>query len=162
MAPRTTTSMFLLLLAFSSLTAGKEPGHRPKRHCKAVPGTPSWPSTESWARLNESVDGRLLRPSPPGCVQSGRPQNNSTLTQSRAVCHSGQPTFNTTQCATVKAAVCSLDCFGHSLLLISPSGQLTSSTQTTPCLSTGTSGATIPVFLSQVITAAVQDILKSS
>lgn len=43
-----------------------------------------------------------------------------------------------------------------------PHGQLTSSTQTTLSLSTGTSGAMIPVFLSQVITAAVRDILKSS
>lgn len=55
--------------------------------CKATPGTPGWPSAQSWARLNESVDGRLLQPPPPG-----------------AVCHPGQPTYDAEQCPAVRTA----------------------------------------------------------
>jgi hypothetical protein len=55
--------------------------------CKAVPGTPGWPSPQTWARLNESVSGRLLQPPPPG-----------------AVCHAGQPTYNEAACAAVRTA----------------------------------------------------------
>ncbi|KAK3394755.1 hypothetical protein B0H63DRAFT_499125 [Podospora didyma] len=55
--------------------------------CKAVPGGPDWPSIESWARLNESTEGRLLRPPPPG-----------------AVCHPGQATYNAAECPLVRSA----------------------------------------------------------
>ncbi|KAK0633213.1 FAD binding domain-containing protein [Immersiella caudata] len=68
------------------MAAGKERPTPPRPHCKAIPGTASWPSEASWARFNESVNGRLLQPTPPG-----------------AVCHPGQPTFNDTQCVTVNA-----------------------------------------------------------
>ncbi|KAK4244849.1 hypothetical protein C7999DRAFT_34832, partial [Corynascus novoguineensis] len=53
--------------------------------CKAVPGSPDWPSPQDWKRLNESVTGRLLRPTPPA-----------------AVCHSGQGSFNSPECAAVR------------------------------------------------------------
>ncbi|KAL2198592.1 hypothetical protein P885DRAFT_76198 [Corynascus similis CBS 632.67] len=53
--------------------------------CKAVPGSPDWPSPQDWKRLNESVAGRLLRPTPPG-----------------AVCHSGQGAFDSPECAAVR------------------------------------------------------------
>ncbi|KAK4080908.1 CAZyme family AA7 [Trichoderma harzianum] len=52
--------------------------------CKAYPGTPSWPSAHTWAALNQTLNGRLLRPSPPG-----------------AVCHPSQSTYNTSQCSQV-------------------------------------------------------------
>ncbi|KAK4151451.1 hypothetical protein C8A00DRAFT_45344 [Chaetomidium leptoderma] len=55
--------------------------------CKAVPGTPGWPSPEDWDSLNESLAGRLLQPSPPG-----------------AVCHPGQGTYNANECPAVRAA----------------------------------------------------------
>lgn len=55
--------------------------------CKAVPGTPGWPSQQDWVRLNESLAGRLLQPPPPG-----------------AVCHPGQATYNPTECAAVRTA----------------------------------------------------------
>lgn len=51
-------------------------------HCKAFPGSASWPSQESWAALNESLGGRLIRPVPPG-----------------GVCHPGQPTYDADACA---------------------------------------------------------------
>ncbi|KAH6628471.1 hypothetical protein F5144DRAFT_579138 [Chaetomium tenue] len=53
--------------------------------CKAVPGTPSWPSTRDWDRLNESLAGRLLQPTPPG-----------------AVCHPEQGSYNPTECEAVR------------------------------------------------------------
>ncbi|KAH0497556.1 hypothetical protein TgHK011_004854 [Trichoderma gracile] len=52
----------------------------------AYPGTPSWPSAHAWSSLNRTLDGRLLRPVPPG-----------------AVCHPDQPTFNSSLCAEVAA-----------------------------------------------------------
>ncbi|KAL7816041.1 hypothetical protein V8C44DRAFT_307463 [Trichoderma aethiopicum] len=54
--------------------------------CKAYPGAPSWPPAHAWASLNRTLNGRLLRPVPPG-----------------AVCHPDQPTFNSSQCAAVAA-----------------------------------------------------------
>ncbi|KAH6855037.1 hypothetical protein B0I37DRAFT_45861 [Chaetomium sp. MPI-CAGE-AT-0009] len=53
--------------------------------CKAVPGTPTWPSPRDWDRLNESLAGRLLQPTPPG-----------------AVCHPGQGSYNLTECEAVR------------------------------------------------------------
>ncbi|KAK3943095.1 6-hydroxy-D-nicotine oxidase [Diplogelasinospora grovesii] len=58
----------------------------PSPPCKAIPETADWPSTASWARLNESTGGRLLRPPPPG-----------------AVCHPGQATYNATECPLVQS-----------------------------------------------------------
>ncbi len=59
--------------------------HRPS--CKAVPGTPAWPSADAWARFNESLAGGLLQPPPPG-----------------AVCHPGQATYDQAACPAVQAA----------------------------------------------------------
>ncbi|KAL2132918.1 hypothetical protein VTI74DRAFT_3167 [Chaetomium olivicolor] len=68
-------------------TPNLESRHAGNPSCKAVPGTPGWPSPQDWARLNESLAGRLLQPSPPG-----------------AVCHPGQATYNATECPAVRAA----------------------------------------------------------
>jgi hypothetical protein len=54
--------------------------------CKATPGSKNWPSDNEWAKLNTSLSGRLLKPSPPG-----------------AVCHRGQPTFDSDACPAVAA-----------------------------------------------------------
>ncbi|KAK2592435.1 hypothetical protein QQS21_009851 [Conoideocrella luteorostrata] len=54
----------------------------PTDNCKAYPGTAGWPSPQAWAELNESLDGRLLTPTPPA-----------------AACHSGHPLFNLLACA---------------------------------------------------------------
>jgi hypothetical protein len=53
--------------------------------CRSVPGSDEWPSAEKWAKLNETVNGYLLRPAPPG-----------------AVCHRTEPTFDASACATVQ------------------------------------------------------------
>ena len=84
------------LLLFSLLIAAfllaSPAGAHPSSHnhssapCKAVPGTPEWPSLAAWTRLNVSTGGRLLRPAPPG-----------------AVCHPGQPTFDAAACPGVLA-----------------------------------------------------------
>lgn len=52
--------------------------------CKAFPGTDAWPSPQAWNQLNETIQGRLIRPTPPG-----------------AVCHSDQPSYNEEQCPNV-------------------------------------------------------------
>lgn len=36
--------------------------------CRAYPGTPDWPVDDDWSRLNGSLDGTLLKPTPPGAV----------------------------------------------------------------------------------------------
>ena len=53
--------------------------------CKTTPKDSNWPAEDVWDSLNATVDGRLLQPSPPG-----------------AVCHTSQPTFASTECATVQ------------------------------------------------------------
>jgi FAD/FMN-containing dehydrogenase len=52
--------------------------------CKAVPGTPGWPSTQEWMNFNQSLGGVLLKPPPPG-----------------GVCHAGEPNYNTALCPNV-------------------------------------------------------------
>ena len=54
-------------------------------NCKAEPGSNAWPRDAEWAALNNSLSGRLLKPSPPG-----------------AVCHPNQPTFNLAACPAVQ------------------------------------------------------------
>ncbi|KAJ2986193.1 hypothetical protein NUW58_g5144 [Xylaria curta] len=56
--------------------------------CKAFPGTTTWPSQDNWAKFNQSLGGKLIKPGPPP----------------GAVCHPGEPTFNPDQCAIVTAA----------------------------------------------------------
>ncbi|KAK0620740.1 FAD binding domain-containing protein [Immersiella caudata] len=36
--------------------------------CKVSPSDPSWPTPEEWARLNTTLSGALLKPSPPAAV----------------------------------------------------------------------------------------------
>lgn len=55
--------------------------------CKAVPGSPSWPTDDKWAALNSSLSGALLRPAPPA-----------------AACYPEQPTYNDTECKAVQAS----------------------------------------------------------
>lgn len=79
----------LSLLASSALPAAAAARVPPDRQpsCKAVPGTPEWPSAREWSRLNESLAGRLLQPPPPG-----------------AVCHPGQAAYDAAECSAVRAA----------------------------------------------------------
>ncbi|KAL2180940.1 uncharacterized protein P884DRAFT_236234 [Thermothelomyces heterothallicus CBS 202.75] len=89
--PRGLVSALQLLSSVLAVAAGLTPSprsgieHSSHPRCKAVPGSPGWPSTRDWNRLNESVAGRLLRPTPPG-----------------AVCHSGQGDGESPECAAVR------------------------------------------------------------
>jgi len=62
-------------------------GHAPQPACRAAPGSADWPTPRQWAGLNETLDGRLLVPTPPG-----------------AICHPGWETYNPDQCPAVQAA----------------------------------------------------------
>ncbi|KAK3937418.1 FAD-binding domain-containing protein [Diplogelasinospora grovesii] len=55
--------------------------------CKAVPGSDAWPSLEIWSQLNQSLDGRLLHPTPPG-----------------AVCHPGHDSYNAAECPSLQTS----------------------------------------------------------
>ena len=57
----------------------------PSPYCKASLGSHDWPSISTWATLNHTLSGRLLKPSPPG-----------------AVCHPKQPTYNKTVCPALQ------------------------------------------------------------
>jgi hypothetical protein len=50
--------------------------------CKAYPETPEWPLDEEWRRLNESLDGALLKPAPPA-----------------SACYSNGPHYDAKQCS---------------------------------------------------------------
>ncbi|CZR58382.1 related to isoamyl alcohol oxidase [Phialocephala subalpina] len=62
-------------------------GGRVQAICKAIPGSPGWPTPVEWANFNQSVSGALLQPPPPG-----------------GVCHSGEPNYNAVECPAVEAA----------------------------------------------------------
>ncbi|KAI9837887.1 MAG: hypothetical protein M1837_002677 [Sclerophora amabilis] len=54
--------------------------------CKSVPDSPKWPTVAEWSGLNNSLNGALIKSTPPG-----------------AVCHLEQPVFNNISCAEVSA-----------------------------------------------------------
>jgi hypothetical protein len=70
-------------LALFSLYSGDIAVSQPS-NCKAIPGTPSWPSDQVWVTLNNTVSGKLIASIPPG-----------------GVCHPGQQNYNNASCATV-------------------------------------------------------------
>jgi hypothetical protein len=75
-------AMFTYILQWLSFSAAWN--HNLK--CKTTPGSKSWPNEHEWAKLNRTMSGRLIKPSPPG-----------------AVCHPSQPTFNALACPAVEA-----------------------------------------------------------
>ena len=80
----------VFLPIYALLLLGAQATYIPRANspsCKRIPSSPDWPSTEIWARLNDTVRGRLLQPSPPG-----------------AVCHSTQPAFASEKCTQVRAS----------------------------------------------------------
>lgn len=77
---------YQLLFALSGMVGRAHTLGSETETCKAYPGTASWPSASTWAALNQTLEGRLLQPLPPG-----------------AVCHPDQPTYNASQCADVAA-----------------------------------------------------------
>lgn len=77
--------LLCLVASFLTLSTASCP---PSRHiCKSIPGDHRWPSQETWAALNETIGGHLLRASPPG-----------------AVCHPDQPDFDEQKCKIIQAA----------------------------------------------------------
>ncbi|KAH9887786.1 FAD binding domain-containing protein [Xylariomycetidae sp. FL2044] len=57
------------------------------KSCKLIPADPDWPSSEVWSQLNETIQGGLLQPTPPG-----------------AVCHPSQASYNATKCVVAQYA----------------------------------------------------------
>lgn len=53
-------------ISFGSLTSAPATYQGPK--CKIQPEDEGWPSEEQWARLNETVGGNLLKPTPVGAA----------------------------------------------------------------------------------------------
>lgn len=60
--------LFFFLLAASSVFASSFPHPPEYPWCKPTYGSPNWPSPDAWHRLNETVSGRLVTPTPPGAV----------------------------------------------------------------------------------------------
>lgn len=73
------TACFVLLLPLSLIQAKDQ-------RCKARPNSADWPSTSTWARLNATVSGALLRPNPLA-----------------SVCHRDFPNYNEQQCNYTKS-----------------------------------------------------------
>ncbi|KAJ8131939.1 hypothetical protein O1611_g1684 [Lasiodiplodia mahajangana] len=81
-------SVLTSLLVLGNASAVRAEAHGDYAACKAFPGTAGWPSEESWSKFNTTLRGKLIKPGPPP----------------GAVCHPGEPTFNSDQCAIVTAA----------------------------------------------------------
>ncbi|KAK3375929.1 hypothetical protein B0T24DRAFT_572387 [Lasiosphaeria ovina] len=77
--------LLLALVGFSAIRAANGDDAGPR--CKSVPGSNSWPSPETWAAFNASIDGRLIRPIPPG-----------------AVCHPAEISYSAADCAAVQSS----------------------------------------------------------
>lgn len=71
--------MALVMVELLSLASAKV--------CKAIPGSPGWPTLSAWSSLNKTLGGQLIKPVPPG-----------------AVCHPDQPTYNAAVCPSVQTA----------------------------------------------------------
>ena len=84
-------SILLLLQLLSTISTS-----RSSPSCKAIPGSPSWPSQSKWHALNSSISGRLLQPAPPA-----------------AVCHPSQPTYNSAACAIITAEWGNVDLYAE-------------------------------------------------
>ncbi|KAK8055320.1 FAD-binding domain-containing protein [Apiospora rasikravindrae] len=54
-------------IAFGDRTAATT-SQQEQQRCRVFPGDGLWPPTEEWTRLNNSLDGVLLRPTPAGAV----------------------------------------------------------------------------------------------
>ncbi|KAK0623903.1 hypothetical protein B0T14DRAFT_565220 [Immersiella caudata] len=67
--------------ALPAVDFAKGEGRLPRSGCKAWPGGKDWPSDFEWRLLNATVDGALLKPTPPSTV-----------------CYRG-PNFNVDQCS---------------------------------------------------------------
>ncbi|KAH9883436.1 hypothetical protein F4778DRAFT_766808 [Xylariomycetidae sp. FL2044] len=87
----TRSHMFFLsaLLAFVDALASRlGTNNSSSTGCRAVPGSSSWPSLESWSQFNQSTGGKVF----------------SAGTPPAAVCHPGQLTYDADECATISAA----------------------------------------------------------
>lgn len=81
----TTTQIALgIMAAAGSASAMPEHWHRGPP-CKAYPGMPWWPNEATWAGLNKTVNGALIRPVMPA-----------------GACHKGQSNYNPDQCPTIE------------------------------------------------------------
>jgi hypothetical protein len=78
------SSMLCAILQLSGFAATAFAHNHSHPQCKATPGSPSWPSSYEWSKLNISLSGRLIQTPPPG-----------------AVCHPNQPTYNAVLCPAV-------------------------------------------------------------
>ncbi|KAM0720296.1 hypothetical protein Q7P37_004432 [Cladosporium fusiforme] len=67
-------------------TASASPHGPITQRCKPTYGSPGWPAADEWQRLNGSVFGRLVIPSPPG-----------------AVCHPTLPQYDNASCELVQS-----------------------------------------------------------
>lgn len=72
---------FIAALLSTSLPSGILSA--PSQYCKPLPATPHWPTQEAWAKLNDTIEGRLISPPPPGavCHPTHELFNNETCTQ---------------------------------------------------------------------------------
>jgi hypothetical protein len=59
----------------------------PQPRCKAAPGSPDWPSESEWKKLNETVNGILLKPAPPA-----------------APCHPAHELYDAEKCKAIEAS----------------------------------------------------------
>lgn len=55
------------------------------RQCKSYPGTDAWPSSSTWSKLNQTLNGHLIQARPPG-----------------AICHPDFREYNEVKCAELK------------------------------------------------------------
>jgi hypothetical protein len=81
--------MILLALTFLLVVPSLADRHAEpqQQRCKASPESPSWPSESEWKKLNETVGGALLKPTPPA-----------------AACHATHELYDAEKCKIIEAS----------------------------------------------------------
>jgi hypothetical protein len=68
----------------SSLAAFAQAG-TPEDSCRNIPGDKAWPSKDEWAKLNETINGQLIKTVPMGSVCHYAPYGNYNQTECEAL-----------------------------------------------------------------------------
>lgn len=119
---------FLSIFSTCTIAAALQQSSRSSGHCKPVPGDAEWPADSEWAALNSTIQGRLLRPTPPA-----------------AACHVGRPEYDNTACDAVKKGFGDSD--WHAQNPVSNMWQNWNNYSCTPIAGGGCSGKGYPVFV---------------
>ncbi|ETN36544.1 uncharacterized protein HMPREF1541_08822 [Cyphellophora europaea CBS 101466] len=109
------------------------------QHCKPMPNTPNWPSPTAWQTLNNTLNGHLLSPPPPG-----------------AVCHPTHPLYNNASCTALLTSWTSSDFHARNPITSDYNDDTCRPDPTRPCSRDGYPAYTVNATEAAHVAAAVR------